>query len=321
MGTTATGSSEGGTVIRPSVFEAEHPDLDALPEALQAVVRDALPSAPAPGQFWRITWADLPPRLGIVLDVGDAWTVIAPVTLDMDHRVDAAFVLDRTPLDVPTVAWPQLRTGMGDFALAECYGSVDTDTLQTVRDRAGVRPTPEVLDAWNDDLDPTTVQSRRTYRDRLAGEFAALCDSDWNEADLRDEFEVYVDSDAARRAGLTMKTLAEITGLPDDAAYPVWRGEHPVPAQAQTLLVAALGDAMRDGFRTSPTDPGARAALNSPEVREQIAAAAESENVTETIVRRDLYRDLVAAPGRETGPRDQRDYRQRLQMLLAARHA
>lgn len=306
-------------MIRPSVFEADHPDLDALPVAVRAVVRAALPSAPEAGQLWRISWSDLPPRLGLVLDVGDAYTVIAPVTLDAARRVDAALVLDRIPLGENAVVWPQLRTGMGDFALAECYGSVDTETLEAVRARARVHPTTEDLDAWNGGLDPAGVQARREYRDRLGGEFAALCDSDWNHADLHDEPEVFVDSAAARRAGLTMNTLAEITGLPNDAAYPVWRGEHPLPAEAQAVLLVVVGNRLRAAFKIVPTDPGARAALNSPEVRGQIAAAAENESVTETDVRRDLYRDLVAAPGRETGPRDQRDYRQRLQMLLHAR--
>ena len=318
-GATSIHDNQGETVIRPPVFEADHPDVTGLPERVQAVVLDAFRTAPQAGQLWRITWADLPPRLGLVLDVGDSYTVMAPVTLDADRRVDAAMLIHDTPLGATAVAWPQVRTGMGDFALAECYGSVDADTLQAARARARVRTGNDDLDAWNAGLDDAEVLARRAYRDRLAAEFTALCDSDWNHADLHDEPEVFIDADLARKAGLTMRALAEIADLPDAAAYTVWRGEHPLPPDAQTALVTALGETITQALRVAPTDPGARAALDTPEVRERIAAVAENEQVTETDVRRDLYRDLVAAPGREIGERAQRDYRQRLQMLLDSR--
>ena len=227
-GATSIHDNQGETVIRPPVFEADHPDVTGLPERVQAVVLDAFRTAPQAGQLWRITWADLPPRLGLVLDVGDSYTVMAPVTLDADRRVDAAMLIHDTPLGATAVAWPQVRTGMGDFALAECYGSVDADTLQAARARARVRTGNDDLDAWNAGLDDAEVLARRAYRDRLAAEFTALCDSDWNHADLHDEPEVFIDADLARKAGLTMRALAEIADLPDAAAYTVWRGEHPL---------------------------------------------------------------------------------------------
>jgi len=306
-------------VIGPAVFEVDHPNVTALPEQVQDAVRRAFRSAPEAGQLWRVAWADLAPRLAVVIDVGDAFTIVAPVTLDTSRRVDAALVLSSTPLGVEAVVWPQLRTGLGDFTLAECFGALTAADAQAVADRAAARPTVADLDRWNAGLDAEQVVSRRGYRDGLAREFAVLCDSDWNHADLFDDPDEYVDADAAREIGLTAKELARVTGVPADVAYPVWKGEHPLPADAREALVDAFGDGVVAVLRSMPTDADARRALDSPEVREQIAAAADHERTTEADLRRDLYRDLVAAPGRESGPRDQRDYRQRLQMLLHAR--
>jgi hypothetical protein len=45
---------------------------------------------------------------------------------------------------------------------------------------------------------------------------------------------------------------------------------------------------------------------------------ADTEEISESDARRDLYRNLVGAPGRETDAAN-RDYRTRLRMLLNAR--
>jgi hypothetical protein len=308
-------------MINEATFEADNPVVTALPEQTRVAVEAAQIAAPEVGQVWRLTWAGIPPRLATVVYVADGYVHVVPLTLGLDQRVDAALIIDDTPLRLPLVAWPQLRTGIGDFALAECYGSFDTATTQALTEQSRQRATVDDLAAWNEGLTPEQVEVRRAYRDRLVADFAALCDSDWNLADLYDEPEEFLDSGAAVAAGLTLTDLADTAHMDLISAYPLWEGARPLPPGISDVLAQHFGADVRTAIRTLPTDRAARATIDSPEFRPEIVTVARRGDVPEEDTRRDLYRELVGAPGRETGAATERDYRAVLRMILDARLA
>jgi hypothetical protein len=303
-------------MINVETFEAEHPGLAGFTPETVAAITGASVSTPQLGQVWRLTWADVPPRLGVVVLVGDCYVHIVPLTLNLENRVDAALVLEYTPLHLPLVAWPQLRTGVGDFVLAECFGKLDDRTTRHLTELVNRSTSAQDLTTWNTGLTEAQVTIRRGYRDRVLSDFAAMGDSDWSFADLADRHEEFLIQSAAQSAGLTLRDLSAAAGMSLVACFPMWEGTQPLPDGLGDALVRRFGNDLDAAIQPIPTERKARVALDAPEWREGIIRAARSADASEADTRRSLYRELVGAPGRERGDRN---YRETLKMLLDAR--
>lgn len=309
---------EDGEVINMATFEAECPSIAGLNPLAVAAINGAGVSKPQVGQAWRLTWANVPPRLGLIVAVGDCYVHVIPLTLTLGNRVDAAIILETTPLHLPLVAWPQLRTGIGDFVLAECFGSMDDETTRQLLAAVEHRTSTQDLARWNADLTNEDVAVRREYRNWVLSDFATMSDSDWNLADLADKPEEFLVHAEALRLGLTLKDLSKAAGISLTDCFPMWEGLQPLPEGLGGVLAREFGKDLSAAIRQIPTEREARVVLDSPEYRRKIVTASQLQETSEAETRRTLYREMVGAPGRESGVRD---YRTTLRMLLDARIA
>jgi hypothetical protein len=307
-------------VINQTVFEVENPNLEDLPDSVAECLTLSVPRAPGSGQLWRISWSNLPPRLAVIAYSDAAYVHVLPVTLDLSKRVDAAVVVESTPLGIPLVVWPQLRTGLGDFVLAEFLGNLYEPFEVVKLIKTSRQITLQHLDLVNQGISAVEVESRRDYRDGLAREFARLCDSDWHRAGSSGEGDYFISSEIASSLGFTMTGLAELLGVGKSEGYSIFRSERPIPLERLQSLEHALRDNFEKVVVERPLDVEARTALDSPDLRRAIERAAVETDVAEDELRRELYSELISAPRRESSRAEAVDlYRSALQMLLMDR--
>ncbi|WP_162834100.1 hypothetical protein [Amycolatopsis circi] len=307
-------------MINQSIFEAENPNLKDLPDSVAKCLESSVPQAPEAGQLWRISWGNLPPRLGVVARSNSSYVHVLPVTLDVMQRVDAAVVVESTPLAIPLVVWPQLRTGLGDFVLAEFLGQLfDPSEVNKLVKASGEMNSQDLISV-NVGLSPAMVESRRGYRDNLAREFARLCDSDWHRTDSSGVGDYFVSSEMASSAGFTVADLADLLEVSKVEGYSIFRSERPIPIDGLGKLEDALRDHFKEVVVERPVNVEARTALDSPDLRRAIERAAVETDVAEDELRRDLYSELISAPRRESSRAEAVDrYRSALRMMLIDR--
>jgi hypothetical protein len=248
---------------------------------------------PAPGQLWRVSWADEAEMVVLIALEGDTATAM-PVTVDIDFADEQTVRVPSkmTSVGTPLAFWTGLLSQLPLFVLDRPVGQVEAHWFL-----------PSDLNAAADDGSASrgepvhdVIDRRTEYRARLIDTMVALSTATWVPEGTGQLGQQLVG------AGLQPADVVALLSVGPQAALALLRGRLPVTPEQADVLAERLNVTSVDVLAANPPPPADLVArLNQPRRRPQLRALADRKSTDERSARLSAAYGTWRLAARQTG--------------------